>query len=180
MGRFLLIAILVATILFVGSLVLSSQLTQPTPAVRPKTPLDWHAYKNTKYGFEFRYPPGFVLTADDGQISNPGDASDIVVGPAFTSYDKLPAEFEIIVQVRNSSSPDFYDDPPSFWQRPLKDLIPAIGAFIGNEQPVGRVVTTTVAGEPAFEFKVNKSIGWNGFGRAIDEDNLLVFLETSD
>lgn len=175
--------LLVCAILVFGLLLGLRFVNRNSSSVEPEArPTDLAVYKNTKFGFEFYYRPDLQLMTDpDAQL--PGDpelASDVVVGPAFTPANRLPEELEIVLYDRKSKDSDSYNDPPGFWSPGLNDRIPLIYRMIAEEQPVGPVATATLAGEEAFEFTVREGIGWNGLGRAVDEQNLLVFLENTD
>ncbi len=107
------------------------------------------------------------------------EALDVVIGPSSTPANRLPQEFEVIVHDRQHDGTDPYGNQAGFWARPLQKLIPMIRVLAGSDKPVGPLLETKVASATAYEFTVNDYIGWNGFGRAIDEQNLWVFLENS-
>jgi len=145
---------------------------------------DWKAYRNTEFGFSFKYPPNFQGTSNDSISMDllPGQtwedqAFTVSVGSTSTS-----GAFEVTAHYKNdkeigSSSIDGYGDPPGFWSPPMSDLIHKIYALAGNNEPVGPLLTTDLASTSAYVFTVNRGIGWNGAGRLINEENLWIFLE---
>jgi hypothetical protein len=176
--------LLIGFLTFVGFLSFLRHVSvanKSAPSTREASTTNWLAYSNARFEFEFSYPADLELTADpDAEMpGDPGAASDVVVGPAFTVLDRLPEEFEIIAFPKRSETEDIYGDPPGFWRSSMLQLVPEIHEMMMEEQQVGTISTTTIAGEEAFEFTVTNGIGWNGSGRAVDEQNDLVFLENT-
>jgi hypothetical protein len=145
---------------------------------------NWNTYQNTKYGFVLKYPRDFYLVTDVGPleqtISQPrwqDDTDEIMI---YQSSSTSRHYLDVTGHERSSTSTDQYEDPVGFWSGPIATLIPKIRtlAETAQDEPNGPVRNISLATETAYEFTVNKGVGLNGFGEAIDEPYLWAFLGT--
>src|SRR5208283_2918429 len=86
---------------------------------------------------------------------------------------------EVVIQDPRAGEPDEYDDPPGFWAPELQKLISTIWTMVredGTDAPLSPPIQTSVGGENAYEIPVTRGVGWNGFGRAVDEETLWIFV----
>lgn len=96
---------------------------QPSPSVQSSETANWKTYKNTKVGFEIKYPPYFEQPQIPGAVAAPADGSEDGISISFN--DSNSADYSVLVFPYSGSIDELVNERNT-----------AVAAFPTNKIPV--------------------------------------------
>lgn len=188
-----LVVVILFTAVYAGIyLYLGSQLDQiskpfPTPlpaetSVKEKDPTaNWKTYTNSKYEYSLKYPDSLVVKTGGYGLTSVDEESRIIVGDKEIK-DYYEGRLTVRAQNQTTCQNDVQElkllkgDLKSFaewrWKLNKEDK----NSNTSNKT-VGELTETTIDGQKAYQFTINRSWVDDCGGESMDKDGLVVFVE---
>ena len=132
-----------------------------------------------KYGFEFKYPKGFLVYSDEQPASDPDEGSVISVSEPTAEQREIPQLLLITIHDHISAEDPYslYQLPVTLWTGDLQQLVSTIWkAANASGTAIGSITTISIGAQQGYSMLVKNVVGINGLGYSVDTETKWIFV----